>query len=260
MTEDEIQEGQQDQTSETPETEEKDTHDTAQVSASKQVNEPVSSGGVYQDLVSMLRILLINSWLIILITLIGGAITYLYVERQPSIYEASVSLIASPVSDGNLDGSALRGIDAINLNVVGTYIEVLRSRTILRAAGELVEEDYEASLVDRATIDIRPVNNSSVIVVNVQSEDNALARDMANAVAATVAENSPVPALASTYPLQVLDAAVLPATPVLPDRNTILLLGVGASLILGVGLAFLLDAIVKSLRGRRARRANTAAA
>ena len=120
---------------------------------------------------------------------------------------------------------------------MGTYIQLLRSRQVLGGAtgSLLATHGYEA--LREAEIDVRPIENSSVVVVSVRSSDRKLAIDLADAVVARAIEANPVPVLAKAYPMVVVDSAATGDEPIAPNRRIGLLLGTLAGGILGLGAA-----------------------
>jgi capsular polysaccharide biosynthesis protein len=169
---------------------------------------------------------------------------------QTKIYEATASVIVSPRVDLDISDT-LYGIDVLNQNVAGTYVQILNSQATADAARAALSGQYDEALLDDAEIQVQPVQNSTVIVIIVRSEEPALARDLANGVATQAIENNPVESLVQAYPIKILDAAELPEDPISPKRSLNILLGTAGGGIAGVGLAFLADGYFKMRRARR---------
>jgi capsular polysaccharide biosynthesis protein len=206
------------------------------------------------DVLTLLRVLVYNSWVIILVTLLGGAASFAFVRLQTPVYESHTTLIISPRVD--LDqGRTLEGIRVLQQNVVGTYVQILSSSSVRSAATETLQGQYALDALGEAEVSVRPVENSTVMIVTVRSEYPTLARDLADAVAREVVSNNPVPALLETYPVQILDTSFVPNEPASPQGVVNMALGVAGSLVLGVGLAFLVEEFKKSRSKRRRRSA-----
>lgn len=206
-------------------------------------NAPI--GPIYLDIVSFLRILITNSWLIALVTIIGAAATFLYVESQPKVYESYASLIVLPfqsTEDGDVgDGNQLEALRLLNLNVIGTYVQILRSRVVEANTQAVLMETYSKDEVDETEITIRPVENSSIITITARSTDPALSQQMVQEISNQVITNTPdaVQEVINLYPIEILDAADFPEDPVAPQTKLVLVLGILGSAAVGVALAFL---------------------
>lgn len=209
---------------------------------------PVS---VYTDIVSFLRVLIINSWIIILLGGIGGAGAYFYAKSQPRIFQSTTTLMVVPEGKEELRVQA-GTIDSLRANLVGNYVQVLRSRDrTIDPTLEILNAKYEPKLVNKAEIDIIPVSNSTVITVVVNSEDKELAQEMADTLADQAIKNSP-PQFASVYPMEVLDKATIPDEPVSPQIRLVTIMGAAGFAAVGVALAFFLDGYVRFRRSKKA--------
>jgi capsular polysaccharide biosynthesis protein len=196
---------------------------------------------VYTDVTSFLRVILSNLWLIILVAVVGTALSYLYISRQTPVYESSASVIIEPSSTAD-DLTRIQA-DIIRIsgtNVQGTYVQFLESRRIQEAAVAELDEQYDPQLLEDAEIEIIPVSNSAVIDILVRSTNTELARALANEVIEVGGTQSPQAYLA-VYELGVLNPADLPEIPVAPAIATSTILGALGSLAVGIALAFLVD-------------------
>ena len=112
--------------------------------------------------------------------------------------------------------------------------------------GNTLAGEFDQNDIQDAVIEIRPVENSAVIVIKTRSNSPALAysisRNLPNQVTADIVPNS----LVNLYPIQVLDPAAVPQTPVSPNVSLSYLLGGVGSLVLGVGFAFVWYSIKQS--------------
>lgn len=206
----------------------------------------------YVDIVTILRILLINSWLIILITGIGTVGAFLYTETQTPIYETSTTLIVLPFGDPSRD--EIDAIRALNLNIIGTYVQILTSRSVRDNAHAALEDTYTRGAIREAQTEVRPINNSSIIRVSARSSNPELAKDLVDEIASQAINNSPVDELVEAYPAQILDTSELPTDPVSPQRRLALVFGAAGSAAVGVVLAFLLDGFTQYRRAAKQRR------
>lgn len=209
---------------------------------------------VYTDVTSFLRIVLSNLWLIILVTVIGTALSYFYISRQTQVYQSSASVVIQP--SATADDLTRIQADIIRIsgsNIQGTYVQFLDSRTVHEQSITDLEEQYGRGPLEEAEIEIIPIANSAVIDVLVRSSNPELARDLATAVMETGGTQSPE-AYLNVYELAILNQADLPDTPVAPVVATSTILGAVGSLALGVALAFLFDSYRQYRRGARSAR------
>ncbi len=193
---------------------------------------------IYSDLIRSFMVVLRNFWIVIPVTILGAGLTYVILEQQPKIYESEATVVVYPqINPG--DDNILRVIDIMRYDIVGTYVELLRSRSSVDNAVDALESTYDEDVLDDAIIDIRPVENSSVIAVNVRTTDPEAAQALADEIVLqTMRNNATLGQLSEFYPIQILDTASYSSTPVAPQTKLSLVVGLVASLILGIALAF----------------------
>lgn len=205
--------------------------------------ESTNTNSIYSDISSIFRIIFNNLWIIILVVVIGTAGVYLALNSQTRVYETTTTVIIAPQIENSDDAEALRVIDTMRYNIVGTYVQLLRSRTNILQSETNLAEDYDLEAIRDANVEIRAVENSSVISVIVRASIPELARDFANDLTAQAVESNAIPSITNLYPMMVLDSAELPQSPVSPNVRLGLILGFGGSLIIGLILAFLFDTV-----------------
>lgn len=208
-------------------------------------NPPLAS--LYTDIVSYARIVIMNIWLIGLITILGTLASYTVIQAQPVIYQTYTSTVVSPQTSSDL-GTTLQSLDVLRLNVIGTYVQILSSRSVVEDAIKHLTGDFSPTDIEEAELEVIPVDDSSVIRVVVRSQNPALAQELANSIVYQAISRNPVDALAHAYPLGVLDEAEMPTEPVAPDVRFGLLMGAAGSLLAGIGMAFLFHNIRLSRR------------
>lgn len=183
-------------------------------------------------------LILWNWWWLVLvaaITVIVSTIVFTY-TRIPQ-YETTVRLVVSPSALTLTSLSELRATTtALDKPIVAnTYAEIGQSPTIINAAwaqlGLNRQKDYAVSS------SVLP--ETSIIVLTVSGPDPALVQQLATAI--TEQTLIQVTKLYEVYDLILLDPAVLPTRPVIP--NTPLNFGVGAvlALVFGIIAAFLAE-------------------
>jgi len=198
----------------------------------------------YVDIVQFFRILLSNLWVILIVTVAGSAITFLVVNSLQEVYQSEASLVVLP----NFDSSAIpKPLEKIEI-AQGTYVQVLRSQSLRNDVRQTLASRYTSSQLSKIVTGVQPVENSSIIVVTVQSENAQLAQDYANEVVKQITTKNPLPAFEVAYGMEILDEASFPSSPSYPDKKLSLALGGLGSFILGILGAFLMDTYIKARR------------
>jgi capsular polysaccharide biosynthesis protein/Mrp family chromosome partitioning ATPase len=117
-------------------------------------------------------------WLLILIPILSTAAGYYFLQQQPTIYEAKTIIIIGPGIDSpNPDLDALR----TGAQLMQTYAELPRTDAFQKRVIENLNLNMTTSDLDDL-ITIRPIVDTQLLHVIVQSEDPNLAVAIANAV------------------------------------------------------------------------------
>ncbi len=159
-----------------------------------------------------LQILWKRLWLIMLISFlgagVGGYLSYYYLVPQ---YETFTTLLVGRPNDpeGKLEYSEI----LLNQQLVGTYREIARSKTI---SSRIIEKlnldcDYEEF---RKKVDVILLEDTEIIKIQVRYRDSTLAAMIANETAAVFIEN--VKMLMRIDNIQIIDKAEADPIPVSP--------------------------------------------
>ncbi len=189
-----------------------------------------------QDLFKTLRKRL---WLIVMSTVIAatiaGVISFLVMTP---IYQASTQIL---VNQTERQSEAFTSQDIqTNLQLINTYNVVIKSPAILnKVIEELGLDETAGSLNEKVTVNSE--QNSQVVTVSVQDPNQKQAVEIANTIA-TVFEQE-IPQLMNVDNVNILSPAVMPAnpSPVKPDPMLNMAIGAVIGLMLGIGIAFLLE-------------------
>lgn len=108
----------------------------------------------------------------------------LYVKfLQVPMYHSATTLIL--VSDNNNNNSAAMQSDInLNKNLVSTYSEIVKSRTVLKKVKKELKLDISIKELSKQ-IEVTSVENTEIIRIEVSDEDNKLAQKIAKEVAKT---------------------------------------------------------------------------
>lgn len=159
--------------------------------------------------------------------------------QQEDVYETDATVIVtvnSDDTDGQV-GALVDSIDVLNPNIVGTYVQILSSRSVLEAVEAEIAATYGPVAAASLEILVRPIESSSVIVISATGPDAQLVADAANGVVDTAANSNPATELSMAFPLAVLDTAQVPDEPVFPLVRDAEILGGLAGLIVGLTFA-----------------------
>ncbi|SDD98910.1 Capsular polysaccharide biosynthesis protein [Bhargavaea beijingensis] len=189
-----------------------------------------------QDLFKTLRKRL---WLIVMSTVIAatiaGVISFLVMTP---IYQASTQIL---VNQTERQSEAFTAQDIqTNLQLINTYNVVIKSPAILnKVIEELGLDETAGSLNEKVTVNSE--QNSQVVTVTIQDPNQKQAVEIANTIA-TVFEQE-IPQLMNVDNVNILSPAVMPAnpSPVKPDPMLNMAIGAVIGLMIGIGIAFLLE-------------------
>ncbi|MFD2442788.1 YveK family protein [Bacillus sp. CGMCC 1.16607] len=183
------------------------------------------------------RILLKRWKLIVIITMItsmiSGMITYFVITP---IYEGRVQILVNQKDSARLDVTQLRS----NIELINTYSEIIKTPAIL----EIVKMNLElpesvGQLSSRITVNIQ--QNSQVFSLTVRDSNPGRAVEIANAVSQTFQKE--IMGIMNVDNVSILAEAELPENPTPVNPKPLLNIAIAAvfGLMVGIGLAFLLE-------------------
>lgn len=135
--------------------------------------EEINIKELFSFYLSKFRIMLI----IVLVVVLAGAIYSLFF--QTPMYRSTTKLVLAGTTTGvGITQSELN----INSNLVGTYREFVKSKTVLKEVISSLDLDYEVEQLEKM-ISVSSVTNTEIINITVESTDASEAADIANKVA-----------------------------------------------------------------------------
>lgn len=155
------------------------------------------------------------------------------------IYQANTQVLVNEKKEGLAQQVTTADIQS-NLQLINTYNEIIKSPAIL----SIVISDMDLALTTgqlASKVSVSNANNSQVLNINVQDENYNVAADMANQIVEVFKEE--VPKLMNIDNVNVLSPAVgvENPSPIKPNKMLNVAIAVVLGLMLGVGLAFLLE-------------------
>lgn len=177
--------------------------------------------------------------LIILLTLlaiiIAGVVSYFLLTP---VYETSTEILVNqnPAETGQLINQNIQ----TDLQLINTYSGIIKSPAILGQVVEELDLDMNSDQLDN-NITVSNADQSQIINIAVQDEDPARAVDIANTTVDVF--ETDIQDLMNVDNVSVLSPAVLKENPEPVSPNPLLNMAIAAvvGLMLGVGIAFLLE-------------------
>jgi capsular polysaccharide biosynthesis protein len=228
-------------------------------SSDQEVITVIHTAPVYSDVVTLLRVLVVNFWIILLLAALGAAAGFLYTRTETDVYVSEGTMIITipgEVNEENLRDQLEVYRQLTASGVIGNYVVILRSDLVRNTARASVAETYDEADIRSAVVEIIPVQNSSFVTIEVTSTIPELARDMVTALYEAMRIHVPA-GMGTLFPAQLYDLPELPTRPVSNTRLSVLF-GAGGGAALGVALAFMLDYYRQHQRSLK--KAKTAAA
>lgn len=180
------------------------------------------------------RIVLILS--IAIIATLTAAIISFYVLTP--VYQASTQILVNqkPNEQNQIQQQDIQ----TNLQLINTYNVIIKSPVILNKVIEILDLDTTTTALSNQ-ITVSNADNSQVVNISVQDEQAYLAVDIANTVAQVFQEE--IKNLMNVDNVNILSPAELPEnpTPVKPNKMLNMAIALVIGLMVGVGLAFLLE-------------------
>ena len=189
-----------------------------------------------QEVVKILRkrMYLITILTMIAIT-ISGVISYVLITP---IYQASTQIL---INQEKVDSTALNPANIqTDLQLINTYNVIIKSPAILDKVIKELNLSTTSNLLN-GQITVNSEENSQVVNITVQDKNPKQAVEIANTIASVFQEE--VKTLMDVNNVNILAAAQLPdnPSPVKPNPILNMAIAAGVGLMLGVGIAFLLE-------------------
>lgn len=195
------------------------------------------------DIVHVIRYLLKKMWIIILSSLLVGALTFsFYAFMVAPKYSSSIMLYVnnSSFSLGNTSFSISSSEITAAQSLVKTYGEILNNRTTLERVIDKTKVDYSYETLSRM-VESSLSNNTEIMKVTVTSEDPYEAAKIANCIAEVLPIR--ISEIIDGASMEVVDAAVPNKNKVSPSITKNTIIGALAGAVLSAA-ALMLIAIV----------------
>jgi len=200
------------------------------------VEETISLQDIFKTLKKRVKLII---GLTLVAMIIAAGISFYYLTP---IYEAKTQILVNQqntATDQQQQSIETAEIQA-NLQLINTYNVIIKSPAILSIVNERLDLDLTESQLS-SKITVSNESNSQVVNISVQDARPGVAVDIANTVAQVFKEE--IPELMSVNNVNILSPAVMGENPAPVKPNKMLNIAIAAviGLMLGVGLAFLLE-------------------
>ncbi|MCG8482584.1 MAG: Wzz/FepE/Etk N-terminal domain-containing protein [Clostridia bacterium] len=181
--------------------------------------------------------------LIVLISVITASILSFFVLDKE--YEASTSLIIGNSKDYRSENSLEYSEVLMYQKLIKTFGEIAKSRMVSEEVIDTLKLNYSvANLQNR--ISIEPVGDTQMINIKVRDNDPKLAASIANQLARMF--KNKVGAIMKVDNIEVIDTARVPVAPVKPKPLLNIAITFILSLMIGIGLCFLLEFLDQTVK------------
>ncbi|MDN7244693.1 YveK family protein [Planococcus shenhongbingii] len=183
--------------------------------------------------------------LTVLAVLIAGVISYNFLTP---IYQTNTQIL---VNQEKTDASQLLNQNIqTDLQLINTYSVIIKSPAILDQVSQQLDLGLSVEALTEK-ISVTNAENSQVVNISVQDPDPAIAVDIANTTAAVFQEE--IQELMKVDNVSILSPAVMKENPSPVAPNPMLNMAIAAvvGLMLGVGIAFLLEYLDTSLKNEQ---------
>jgi len=193
------------------------------------------------------HIILKRIGLVLLIPILAAIATGLYSWFVlDDVYQASSTVIVSNQKTTADTSSQLTYSDyTLNVQLVNSYRVICKTNRVLdQVIAELGLPMSTAQLSDK--VSVTSASDTEIIHILVKDKDPVLAQSITNSI--TRIFQSEVKDIMKMDNVQIIDEAPLPRTPVEPNRVKNVMIGALAGLVIGIGLAFLLEYLDRSVK------------
>jgi diguanylate cyclase (GGDEF)-like protein len=185
------------------------------------------------ELRSLFQLVLKRWWLVLSAFLITLGVALAFTLTQQPRYSSTSTLVVAPAEGVADEALSALAVIARQTEITDTYAQIAASSTVQGTAAEELELTPEQRADTELTS--RLITGTTLLEVSTTASTPQLAADYTNAVADALVDY--VEANYGLFEVSVLDTGGVSTAPVSPDVPLNVALGVGAGLLLGVGLA-----------------------
>ncbi|MBO4877204.1 MAG: polysaccharide biosynthesis tyrosine autokinase [Ruminococcus sp.] len=203
----------------------------------------------------IIHLLLSHIWLIILITVLGGAGAYAFSKQMlPLEYQSHITMYVQSYTGIVENGNAVNNISN-SKQLVNTYMEVLKDDAVMNAVGEELQKQFNQQVLSenfslnpdgtirpaslRSCISISAVTDTSAVKLVATTKNAALAAAVCNNLTKVAPQY--VEDAVGVGSINTIDTAKVYNSPVAPNVPKNTLMGMAAAFMLITMLIFIID-------------------
>ncbi|WP_175640719.1 YveK family protein [Metabacillus schmidteae] len=194
------------------------------------------------SLLELVDIIKKRLWLIIMITIVAttasGLVSYFLLTP---VYQTSTELLVKPKTEQNV---LVPNDISLNSQIINTYTEIIKSPAVLEEVSNELNLNRDLS----SQITVTTKNESQILLVTVNDTDPVLAKDIANTVASVFQRE--LVNIMNIDNVNILSKAE-DGKHVEPNPVMNMAIAFVIGLMIGVGLAFLLDYFDKTIKNEQ---------
>ncbi len=179
-----------------------------------------------------------------LVTLILAAVFTFFIATPK--YSSTTQILVNRKTE-SAEGMQLNDINT-NVQMINTYKDIIKGPVILNEVSEKLETNLTTAQLS-SKIDIATQDNSQVFSLTVTDESPFDAAEIANEVATTF--QNEIGNIMNVENVTIISEAIPDGNQISPNNPLNLVIGLIVGLMLGVGAAFLLEFMDKSVRDER---------
>ncbi len=207
----------------------------------------VPEGEYIDPLGDLLRVVWKRMWVVLLVAVVLTSAVVGVSLGQTPMYEASIKILVGQKQGSDVPGALGSDVQGLQ-QLAQTMADLISTRPVAEAVIRQLDLRMSAEAF-LENLSVEQVPNTQSIQVFYKDPNPTQAKDIANAIGATFSDRiSEVSPSANAITATVWESAGLPDSPVSPKPMLYGLLGLMLGLILGVGLAFLLEYLDDSWR------------
>lgn len=190
------------------------------------------------DFLTLLRLIGRSWWIIGLTLIVGLGSTIYFTYRQTPIYQATTTVVIGPSEKLTKVSEIVDSLNTLDRrSVVATYAKIPTSRTVR----DRVHQQLGLSWSQMRLLHVRTsvVPDTNILQITTEGPDPHLAANVANAIAEQA--RSYVQEFYGIFGMKILDRASLPSQPRGPELVRNVSVGATLSLLLGIGLVFVME-------------------
>jgi len=207
------------------------------------MEETVSIGEVFLILKKHLILILICS---LLGTVIAGGVTFLLITPK---YRAASELV---VQSKESENSNLQSDVNANVMLINTYKDMIMGNQVMKKVQEQLTQknNYNLSREDiKQMVAVTQSQNSQMFKIEVTSDNPDEAMIISNTVSDVFKKNAA--SVLNVNKVTITSTAEIPLNPISPNNKLNIMIGAVLGLMLGIGIAFLLELFDKTVKDER---------